>query len=333
MVNSIVRRSELVDPEGQGSRFHREQADADKVVRDHANDLFPGLFHTRVIHGNRLRDEEDNVLRCLRCNWEVEGPTCVHCGLAFSDDDDDDSDGELDDGESLSEESDEDEDEDEDEDDEYDDSFVVPDEEFYDNPLLAQIDWTAHYSFQDDVEFSDEEDEDMDDEEDSEASTEDDDEDDEGDEDDEDEDEFEEAHEHLPAPTAMVDVDDGDDTIPYYTREDNYYNPPEDTSEQDDDEDDLPPRRAGQRSQVQPAGRPANPPRPALPAPANQPSRTWQPMPETAIAMNRGDSRQPILIDLDRSPPPRQTARRGIPSRRVQSSRRGRPHVIESDSD
>lgn len=318
MVNSIVRRSELVDPESQGSRFHREQADADKLVRDHANDLFPGLFHTRVIHGNRLRDEEDNVLRCVRCNWEVEGPTCVHCGLAFSDDD---SDGELDDGESLSEES----DEDEDEDDEYDDSFVVPDEEFYDNPLLAQIDWTAHYSFQDDVEFSDEEDEDMDDEEDSEASTEDDDED-----DDEDEDEFEEAHEHLPAPTAMVDVDDGDDTIPYYTREDNYYNPPEDTSEQDDDEDDLPPRRASQRSHVQP---PANPPRPALPAPANQPSRTWQPMPETAIAMNRGDSRQPILIDLDRSPPPRQTARRGIPSRRVQSSRRGRPHVIESDSD
>jgi hypothetical protein len=326
MVNSIVRRSELVDPEGQGSRYHREQADADKVVRDHADDLFPGLFPMRLTHGNRMLDEEDNVLRCVRCNWEVEGPTCVHCGLAFSDDDEDvDFDEELDDGESLSSDSDED-DEDEDE---YEDSFVVPDEDLYENPLLAQIDWTAH--FQDDIEFSDEdEDEEMDDEEDSDASTEDDDDDDDDDEDDEDEDEFEEAHEHLPAPTAMVDVDDGDDTIPYYTREDNYYNPPEDTSEQDeDDEDDLPPRRAGHRSHVLPPGHSGHGPPPPPPASANLPSR--RPQPRVTIRLG---SRTPILIDLEASPPPsRQTARRGMPRGRVQSSRRGRPHVIESESD
>jgi hypothetical protein len=290
----------------------------------------------------------------VRCNWEVEGPTCVHCGLAFSDDDDEDFDEEFDDGESLSEDS----DEDEDEDDEFDDSFVVPDEELYENPLLAQIDWTARYPFQDDVEFSDEEDEDeeMDDEEDSEASTED--EEDDGEDEDEDEDEFEEAHEHLPDPTAMVDVDDGDDTIPYYTREDNYYNPPEDASEQDDeDEDDLPPRRAGQRSHVQPPSRPPQtwPPAPPpahtrpthppayseAPAPAARrrtppPSRTRQPipnLPNITFTINQGRPGHPIVIDVDNSPPPRQTARRGMPSRRVQSSRRARPHVIESDSE
>lgn len=39
---------------------------------------FPDLFaEMSNIHGNRLEDLEDHVIRCARCQWEVEGPECT----------------------------------------------------------------------------------------------------------------------------------------------------------------------------------------------------------------------------------------------------------------
>ena len=71
-MNSFVRRAEIVDPEGNGARFNKEQQEADKAVRDDHQDLFPGLFLRTVQHPpNRMLDQDDGVLRCIRCNWEV----------------------------------------------------------------------------------------------------------------------------------------------------------------------------------------------------------------------------------------------------------------------
>lgn len=72
MVNAFVRRAEIVDPDINGARFSKEQQEADKAVRDGKDDLFPGLFFKAVQHPlNRTIDNEDGVLRCMRCNWEV----------------------------------------------------------------------------------------------------------------------------------------------------------------------------------------------------------------------------------------------------------------------
>lgn len=61
-----------MDPEGNGARFSKEQQDADKAVRDNNGDLFPGLFVRTVPRPmNRMVDQDDGVLRCIRCNWEV----------------------------------------------------------------------------------------------------------------------------------------------------------------------------------------------------------------------------------------------------------------------
>jgi len=259
MVNSLVRRAELVDPEGQGARFNKEQAEADKCVRDHGGDLFPGLFHrTRLPRGNRVVDEADGVLRCIRCHWEVEGQTCTHCGLAFSDDEQEafsafEEDVEdLDEGESESDNDDDDEDDDDDDEededeDEYEDSFVVPDDEVH-----MGDDWGVRarglYPFYHDIDFSDG-DEDMDDEEDEdeEESSE------EGD-DDDDDDEFEEAHETLPHhPPNVINIDEDHENNLGFLYYSNYHNPP-DTSDHDEgesspedesDDDELPPRRPG----------------------------------------------------------------------------------------
>jgi len=72
MVTSFVRRAEIVDPDRNGARFNKEQQEADKAVRDHGGDLFPGLFVNNVPRPlNRMVDQDDGVVRCIRCNWEV----------------------------------------------------------------------------------------------------------------------------------------------------------------------------------------------------------------------------------------------------------------------
>jgi hypothetical protein len=72
MVHAYVRRAELVDTEGTGMRWNKEQAEADNQVRGHSGDLFPGLFFRHASHHiNRTVDAEDGVMRCIRCNWEV----------------------------------------------------------------------------------------------------------------------------------------------------------------------------------------------------------------------------------------------------------------------
>jgi len=73
MVNSYVRRAEIVDPDRSGARFNKEQQEADQAVRDHVGDLFPGSFVNNIHHPtNRMVDQDDGVLRCIRCNWEVK---------------------------------------------------------------------------------------------------------------------------------------------------------------------------------------------------------------------------------------------------------------------
>ena len=77
MVSSFVRRAEMVDPEGNGTRFRKEQEDADKAVRETNGDLFPGLFFKPAQRlPNRMVDPDDGVLRCIRCNWEA-WPTSI----------------------------------------------------------------------------------------------------------------------------------------------------------------------------------------------------------------------------------------------------------------
>jgi hypothetical protein len=78
MVTSFVRRAELVDPEITGARFHKEQQEADKTVRDTQPDLFPGAFFNGGPQApRRLPDPADGVLRCARCHWEVSYPHLV----------------------------------------------------------------------------------------------------------------------------------------------------------------------------------------------------------------------------------------------------------------
>ena len=72
MVNSYVRRAEILDPQGTGARYIKEQGEADKAVRDAAGNLFPGMFFKVAHPTNRIADEDDGVMRCIRCNWEVQ---------------------------------------------------------------------------------------------------------------------------------------------------------------------------------------------------------------------------------------------------------------------
>lgn len=72
MVHAYVRRAELADTECTGMRWNKEQAEADQQVKNHQQDLFPGLFLRHVPRpANRTVDAEDGVMRCIRCNWEV----------------------------------------------------------------------------------------------------------------------------------------------------------------------------------------------------------------------------------------------------------------------
>lgn len=81
MVTAFVRRAELVDPEVTGARFHKEQGEADKAVRDSQSDLFPGAFFHGVANApRRLPDPADGVLRCARCHWEV-APCTLYRGM------------------------------------------------------------------------------------------------------------------------------------------------------------------------------------------------------------------------------------------------------------
>ena len=63
-----------MDPEGTGARYYKEQAEADKAVREAHGNLFPGLFFKVSLATNRILDETDGVTRCIRCNWEVLHP-------------------------------------------------------------------------------------------------------------------------------------------------------------------------------------------------------------------------------------------------------------------
>ena len=218
MVHAYVRRAELLDTEVTGVRFNKEQAEADQQVRDHSGDLFPGLFLGRATHPtNRTVDAEDGVMRCIRCNWEVwlrrqeanrqvEGPTCMHCGLAFSDNDDDQDDDSIEfdgfeEGSDIEIYSDEDEEEGS-----ATEGTVSDGEDGY---RFLDEDYRVYFHDEEDGwEDEDQSDEEEQDEEDDEAE----------------DDSFIDSRDESEILAEGQGEDDTDSSIPYHTRENNYYN-------------------------------------------------------------------------------------------------------------
>ncbi|RPB12061.1 hypothetical protein P167DRAFT_536191 [Morchella conica CCBAS932] len=160
MIEVFVLRAELTSPNGSGLELRKQQQEALKAVeRDKASEgglagggLFRGLFKQKKKDPRVVRDPEDGVSRCPRCNWEIEdgyrNRRCEHCGGRFrrlsrygdfSDDDDDDED------------EDEDEDDDDEDDDEDDSGSETDTDHERRHPLfessdeneLEEVDWDA----------------------------------------------------------------------------------------------------------------------------------------------------------------------------------------------
>lgn len=77
-----------MEPHGPAMLMRKEQREQAAFLAEHKPDIFPGLFRSPIpgIESGQIFDREDNVMRCLSCNWEVEdGRTCVRCGFQFGD--------------------------------------------------------------------------------------------------------------------------------------------------------------------------------------------------------------------------------------------------------
>lgn len=73
----LIRRQDILSAETSSWRLQQEAQD--DFLRENIADPFPGLFRNSLFstHGGRLRDHEDNIVRCIRCHWEVEGDECL----------------------------------------------------------------------------------------------------------------------------------------------------------------------------------------------------------------------------------------------------------------
>jgi hypothetical protein len=101
LVHMFISRVELL-PEDETTAEHDEakriEAQLIEVDRTTRTDGEPGLFKgafckTRLQYHGPIRDDEDGVLRCPRCAWEMEDGECGQCGYEddegdFSDDED-----------------------------------------------------------------------------------------------------------------------------------------------------------------------------------------------------------------------------------------------------
>lgn len=95
----FISRVELL-PEDETTAEHdmakREEAQLIETDRTTRTDGEPGLFkgafcRTRLQIQGPIHDDEDGVLRCPRCAWEMEDGECGHCGYTendFSDEED-----------------------------------------------------------------------------------------------------------------------------------------------------------------------------------------------------------------------------------------------------
>lgn len=73
---NFLNSQDLPPAEGRSSRLNQVEQEA--LFKSH-HSAFPDLFRDDSfnLHGGRLEDTEERVLRCVRCQWEVEGPECM----------------------------------------------------------------------------------------------------------------------------------------------------------------------------------------------------------------------------------------------------------------
>ncbi|KAF7717370.1 Uncharacterized protein PECH_006691 [Penicillium ucsense] len=95
IVQMFTSRAELLD-KGETTHEHlvNRRAETEKLDQDKANTnphtggLFGGLFRPKGPPLRPLFDADDGVLRCPRCQWELEENACGGCGWTYRPDDD-----------------------------------------------------------------------------------------------------------------------------------------------------------------------------------------------------------------------------------------------------
>lgn len=89
MCSILVEQELSTNPSDGGKLLRDRQKEQELLLISHHSTGFPGLFrdHWASNHGGRVEDEEEHVMRCVRCHWEIEGEDleCTHCGYIFSD--------------------------------------------------------------------------------------------------------------------------------------------------------------------------------------------------------------------------------------------------------
>lgn len=88
LCSAVVDHESLNSQSSESRILQQRQAEQELLLRSHPPGGFPGLFREHDVggYGGRVEDEEEHVLRCIRCHWEIEGDDseCVHCGYVFS---------------------------------------------------------------------------------------------------------------------------------------------------------------------------------------------------------------------------------------------------------
>ncbi|KAF3388903.1 hypothetical protein F1880_003192 [Penicillium rolfsii] len=95
IVHMFTSRAELLD-KGETTHEHsaNRTAESEKLDQDKANThpqtggLFGGLFKPKAPALKPLVDVDDGVMRCPRCQWELEEDACGGCGWVYRPDED-----------------------------------------------------------------------------------------------------------------------------------------------------------------------------------------------------------------------------------------------------
>ncbi|KAL9049098.1 MAG: hypothetical protein Q9162_007392 [Coniocarpon cinnabarinum] len=87
----LIPHLPFLDENGSLDQIEKERSEETALIESHRSNsdpecggLFCGIFkHPEELELALLQDEEDGVLRCPRCAWEMEEPyhACMHCGL------------------------------------------------------------------------------------------------------------------------------------------------------------------------------------------------------------------------------------------------------------
>lgn len=109
LVHMFIGRIELL-PEDETIEEHQQakEEEAGLLAADRAGPgLFKGVFlrrpHPIIRLGHGVLDQEDNVIRCPECHWELQDGECLQCGFhEFEASGDSDSDSEDDESDMLS---------------------------------------------------------------------------------------------------------------------------------------------------------------------------------------------------------------------------------------